>query len=208
MDFIKTYSILFLGFAVLSTQANAADISIPIDNMEGYPSDIQLSFNNYKHDCLSVADKISKKHPVRVREGFIKKADVTGDGIDDYIVDESKLACAYGATAFGNRDFTYRVYQGLPNNQSSLIHEGTSALEGRPHYPRVVSNNQGYFDIQYVDRGVYCGQKGDFSFIQSKSCEITERWNDKSNSMDKISSKYEVFNFDDYDYTDYFNSFD
>ncbi|WP_296206865.1 hypothetical protein [Psychrobacter sp. UBA3480] len=202
MDSIYALSIATFGSLILSTQAYAQDKLMHIDELSNYPSQIQSELNeletacgelnfDYNADSPNYQADTASYHgefvPLYVEPGFISKADITGDGIDDYILDVAKQNCEYSASMWGNWPY-FKVYQGMRNNGAILIHEGASfAYFEESIYPRFVSNNKGFFDIQFVGTGGQCGQEGDYSFAGMEACEITERWSRKYKGMDLVS---------------------
>lgn len=202
MSSIQVLSIVTFGSLILSTQVYAKDRLANIDELSQYPSQIQSELNELKTACgeLNLDYNIDSPHyqadkagyhgefvPLYVEPGFIFKADITGDGIDDYILNVAKQDCEYSASMWGNWPY-FKVYQGMRNNGAILIHEGASfAYFEESIYPRVVSNNDGFFDIQFIGSGGQCGQEGNFSFAGMEACEITERWNRKYKEMDLVS---------------------
>ncbi len=202
MNSIKTLTIFTLGSLILSTQVHANDRLTHIDELNEYPSQMQKEFSQLKEDCGSLnmdynldspnyqADKAGyhgEYVPLFIESGFVSKADITGDGVDDYIVNVAKQSCEHSASMWGNWPY-FKVYQGMRNNGAILIHEGASfAYFEEAIYPRVVSNNEGFFDIQFIGTGGQCGQEGDYSFAAMDACEITERWNRRYKDMDLVS---------------------
>lgn len=202
MKSIPVLPILAFGILILNTQVHASDRLTHIDDLSNYPSQMQKEFNELKEACGSLnldyhpdslnyqADKAGyhgEYVPLFVKSGFVSKADITGDGVEDYIINVAQQDCEYSASMWGNWPY-FKVYQGMRNNGAILIHEGASfAYFEEAIYPRVVSNNEGFFDIQFIGSGGQCGQEGDFSFAGMEACEITERWNRKYKEMDLVS---------------------
>ena len=202
MKFIKALSIAAFGSLILNTQVHADDRLTHIDDLSSYPSQMKNEFDELKEACGSLnpdynsdspnyeADKAGyhgEYVPLFTKPGFVSKADITGDGLDDYIISVAQQDCEHSASMWGNCPY-FKVYQGLRNNGAILIHEGASfAYFEDAVYPRFVSNNEGFFDIQFVGSGGQCGQDGDYSFASMEACEITERWNRKYKEMDLVS---------------------
>ena len=205
MKSIIILSIFALGSLILNTQVHANDRLTHIDELSDYPLQLQMEFEYLKESCASLnmenhpdslnydPNKVNPDYsygdfvPLFIRPGFVSKADITGDGIDDYIVNVAKQSCEHSASMWGNWPY-FKVYQGMRNKGAVLIHEGASfAYFEEEIYPRVVSNNEGFFDIQFVGTGAQCGQEGDYSFAAMDACEITERWNRKHKDMDLVS---------------------
>lgn len=173
---------------ISSTYSHADDKLIPIDYLNNYPSELQAEFDELKEMCKSAQYGDPVDFPLNVEPGFITRSDITGDGIDDYVVHTGKLACEYGASIWGNFP-AFNVYQGMRNNDATLIYGSYSFSSDEENYPRVVSNDKGFFDLQYIGAGEDCGQEGNYSFAEMKACEITERWNKDTQDMDVISVK-------------------
>lgn len=186
---MKVFKVLLpiaIALLITSTYSHADDKLIPIDYLNNYPSELQAEFSELKEMCQSAQYGDSVDFPLSAQPGFITRSDITGDGIDDYIVHTGKLACEYGASIWGNSP-SFNVYQGMRNNDATLIYGSYSFYSDDESYPRVVSNNEGFFDIQYIGGGGDCGQEGDYSFAEMRACEITERWNKNTQDMDVIS---------------------
>lgn len=171
---------------ISSTYSHANDKLIFIDYLNNYPSELQAEFDEFEDMCKSAQYGDAVEHPLSAQPGFITRSDVTGDGLEDYIVHTGKLACEYGASIWGNFP-SFNVYQGMPDNGATLIYGSYSFNSDEETHPRVVSNGKGFFDIQYIGTGGDCGQEGNYSFAEMKACEITERWNKDTQDMDVVS---------------------
>lgn len=182
-------SAMAIGILLLSSYSHANDQLMPIEQLTKYPPELQAEFNEAKELCKGLQDGvIVLESPLSAKPGYITRADVTGDKIDDYIVNTGRLACEYGASIWGNFP-AFNVYQGLANNRAKLIYSSSSFIVSDEIYPRVVSNEQGFFDIQEIGSGGECGQEGNFSFASMEACEITQHWNKKIQDMETKSIK-------------------
>lgn len=182
-------STIAIGVLLLSSYSHANDKLIPIEQLTKYPLELQIEFKESKELCKSAKyGTIEYESPLSAKPGYITRADVTGDGINDYIVNTGRLDCKYGASIWGNFP-GFNVYQGLANNRAKLIYSSSSFIVSDEIYPRVVSNKQGFFDIQEIGSGGECGQEGDFSFASMEACEITQHWNKNIQDMETKSIK-------------------
>lgn len=182
-------STMVIGILLLSNYSHANDKLIPIEQLTKYPLELQIEFKESEETCKSAKyGVIEYKSPLSAKPGYITKADVTGDGIDDYIVNTGRLDCKYGASIWGNFP-TFNVYQGLTRNRAKAIYNSNSFNVGDETYPGVVSNKQGFFDIQSIGAGGECGQEGNYSFASMQACEITQRWNKRAQEMETIAIK-------------------
>lgn len=190
MKVIQTLpSAIAIGILFLSSYSHASDKLIPIEQLTKYPLELQTEFKESKELCKGAQyGVVEYESPLSAKPGYITKADVTGDGIEDYIVNTERLVCEYGASIWGNFP-DFNVYQGLANDRAKLIYSSSSFKASDEIYPRVVSNEQGFFDIQEVGSGGECGQEGNFSFAEMKACEITKHWNKKIQDMETKSIK-------------------
>lgn len=190
--------LLAYGFVFLSACTNANDNQIettqknnyPVDS---YPSEIQKLLDDWEEQCFEQKYDTETEETITFKDGFLTQVDVTGDGINDYIVDINKAKCAYSASFWGNYP-PFHVYQASQDNNAIEIYSnGSFIIEDEPKHPRVVSNNDGYFDIQYVGSGDTCGQTGEYSFAGMESCEVTLRWNKTTLEMEQVDTR--KFNF-------------
>lgn len=177
-------SILFL-----SIHSHANDKLIPIEYLTNYPPELQAEFNDAKELCEGAQYGVVEfESALSAEPGYITRADITGDGRDDYIVNTARLVCEYGASIWGNFP-PFSIYQGLPNNRATAIYNSYSFNASDEKYPRVVSNDQGYFDIQTIGSGRDCGQDGSYSFASMEACEITQHWNNNIQDMETKTVK-------------------
>ena len=182
-------SAMAIGILLLSNYAYANDKLIPIEQLTDYPLELLTEFKESKELCKGAQyGVVEYESPLSAKPGYITKADVTGDGINDYIVNTERLACEYGASIWGNFP-SFNVYQGLANKKAKIIYSSTSFNASDEIYPRVVSNEQGFFDIQEIGSGGECGQEGNFSFASMEACEITQHWNKRIQDMETKSIK-------------------
>lgn len=182
-------SAMAIGILLLSNYAHANDKLIPIEQLTKYPLELLTEFKESKELCKGAQyGVVEYESPLSAKPGYITRADVTGDGINDYIVNTERLVCEYGASIWGNFP-AFNVYQGLANNRAKLIYSSSSFIVSDEIYPRVVSNEQGFFDIQEIGSGGECGQEGNFSFASMEACEITQHWNKKIQDMETKSIK-------------------
>lgn len=190
MKFIQTLpSAMAVGILLLSSYSHANDNLIPIEQLTDYPLELLTEFKESKELCKGAQyGVVQYESPLSAKSGYITKADVTGDGIEDYIVNTERLACEYGASIWGNFP-AFNVYQGLANSRAKLIYSSSSFKVSDEIYPRVVSNEQGFFDIQEIGSGGKCGQEGNFSFASMEACEITQHWNKRIQDMETKSIK-------------------
>ena len=206
MKFIRALSIVTFGSLVLNTQVHASDRLTHIDKLSNYPEQMQEEFNELKRTCADFnfdnhpdsfdydPDKGRPSYsygdyvPLYVERGFISKADITGDGTDDYIVNYGKLSCEYAASAWGAADNApHTVYMGTRGDNAYRLYEQYNM--DSEDYPKLILNNQGYSDIQRIGMGGECGQKGNWSVAETQYCKVTERWNKENSEMDLVSIK-------------------
>ncbi len=128
---MKTFQALptiMITLLISSTYSHANDALIPIDYLNSYPSELQAEFDELKDMCESVQYGDAVDFPLNVQSGFITRSDVTGDGIDDYIVHTGKLSCEYGRagsstplyiTQFKRKPFG--ISRPIPDQNSTLI---------------------------------------------------------------------------------------
>lgn len=182
-------SAMAIGILLFSSYSHANDKLTPIEQLTSYPLELQTEFKESKELCKGAQyGVVEYESPLSTKPGYITRADVTGDGINDYIVNTERLACEYGASIWGNFP-SFNVYQGLANNRAKIIYSSSSFNVSDEIYPRVVSNKQGFFDIQEIGSGRECGQEGNFSFASMEACEITKHWNKRIQDMETESIK-------------------
>lgn len=182
-------SAVAISILCLGTYAHANDKLIPIEYLTNYPPELQAEFNDSKELCEGAQYGVVEfESALSAEPGYITKADITGDGRDDYIVNTARLVCEYGASMWGNFP-PFTIYQGLPNNRATAIYNASSFNVSEEKYPRVVSNDQGFFDIQTIGSGGSCGQEGNYSFASMEACEITQHWNKDKQDMETKTVK-------------------
>ena len=191
MKSIQALSIVAFGSLILNTQVYAKDKLTHIDDLRNYPSQMQEEFNELKQECggLGFDDVVQYEvAPLYVKPGFISKADITGDGVDDYVVNYGKLACEHSASLWGAADNApHTVYMGTRSDNAYRLYEQYN-MDSKD-YPKLILNNRGYSDVQRVGMGGECGQKGNWSVAETQYCEVTERWNKENSEMDLVSIK-------------------
>lgn len=203
MKTIQVLSIISFGTLILNTQVHANDKLTHIDNLSNYPLQMQNEFNELERTCGDLnldynldspnyqADKASyhgEYVPLFVKPGFVSKADITGDGVDDYVVNYGKIACDYSASYWGAaNNAPHTVYMGTRSDNAYHLYEQYNM--DSENYPKLILNNQGYSDIQRIGMGGECGQKGNWSVAETQYCEVTERWNKENSEMDLVSIK-------------------
>lgn len=191
MKNIQVLSIVAFGSFIVNTQVYANDGLTHINDLSNYPSQMQTEFNELKQECgrLGSDDVVQYEvAPLYVKSGFVSKADITGDGVDDYVVNYGKLACEHSASLWGAADNApYTVYMGARSNNAYYLYDQYNM--DSEDYPKLISNNQGYSDIQRIGMGGECGQKGSWSVAETQYCKVTERWNKNNSEMDLVSIK-------------------
>lgn len=156
-------------------------------------SDSNYSYYENFDDGKKLGGEVSfsdvKKYPLWVSDKFIREADLTGDGVSDYIIDSVGVDCRPLASWTGGKYSTYYIFQGLKSEDGQdkkavLIRESAHHIPDSA-YIKLLPNEQGYFDIGYIGEGEICGQPSDEATCWAClwRCNVIETWHKKTNQF-------------------------
>jgi hypothetical protein len=156
--------VLGLAMLVLASCGAAAEeaTSLPPFKAADYPIDIRKGLSYGPEECRRQSGGKVKFAPDTVR-----KIDLTGDGVDDYIVSFRKTECAGALAVYcGTAGCTTDIYVTLPNRRQRMVFSdrvwNIDLLPG-----------EGARTLRFDLHGSYCGKSG--SSECSKEHKITQK---------------------------------
>jgi len=98
-------------------------------NPMNYPSPVRQKLIELKNNCLDIADPTNKR-PVYLKDSAVQKADLNGDGIQDFIVHESTYVYGgrYCGPVFGNTNGAIYI---AVSGKNGVFKEAYAADKGR-----------------------------------------------------------------------------
>jgi hypothetical protein len=154
---------LLIACSIVAGPAAAAPISA-----NSLPMEIRKFVVELNNECKSYGGQPGKS------SGLIKFADLTGDGLVDYVADLNAYQCQGAASAMGagQSGAAMSIFVGGPGNTAVKVYDGLvygTTVDKTGPRPRL------YLDIAGLD----CGQKNAarVAFSDIKSCSRPLDWN-------------------------------
>jgi hypothetical protein len=157
---------IFVAILALAFSAGSAEAS-------ALPDEVQKHIDDMRKSCRELGAT-----PIDPEKGFLVSADLNGDGISDWAIDEGKFQCDGAWSAFsGSGGAQVYVYTGLPGNKArqAFVH-GANGMR--------LERNVGRARLWLGVGGPLCGQAHPISNADAIPCERPLVWN-------KVSNKFE-----------------
>lgn len=136
-----------------------------------WPATVTAHLRKLDNDCRELGETPSRQL------GHVKRVDVTGDGVADYVFDEGEYMC--GSTPYmfaGNGGAGIQVFVGDPNGGAVLAYDSFGPGV------RVGANRAGRTAVIVTAQGAPCGSLAQARADQA-TCERTLIWNAATRKM-------------------------
>ena len=157
-------SILVVFFCTIQLTGTAASITLP-------PT-VVTEIKEMEDSCRDRPNGL-----IKTDLSAIKILDITGDGLSDYIIDDSTIACESGLASFhhGNGGVGIVIFAGTKNGALKVFDRTVLGIDIKPSKsPRVVWIKVG---------GAYCGKFSLKRKIDAITCERSLIWNKKRKKL-------------------------
>lgn len=142
--------LIFVGLALVATSAAAQQRPLP--------KEVQAVIQESRESCQGEG----KKDDLTVGKDAIRKLDLNGDGIDDYIVDHSDIKCGDSFAFFcGTGGCTLHILVAKRDGTFALVFEG----QVRKY---ILSAGPGPRTIRFHLHGGFCGRAGAYDCRKSQ----------------------------------------
>ena len=138
-----------------------------------YPAAVDAKIAELAKDCHGFGK-------FEASPGFVTVADLTGDGVPDYILDEGRIGCKQAASMFqGSLGFSVEIFAGsAKGGAAEAFSHGVVALHLDEHSKPAT--------LYLAVGGPLCGQHvtPDTPFADMESCWRPVRWNAATRKME------------------------
>jgi hypothetical protein len=134
------------------------------------PKTVQTSLDTIAADCASVGGR-------PVTTDAVKRADLTGDGAEDYVLDVGSINCDGAPGIFGDREKLVTVFVGDGKGGAVEAYRGSAfgvKLEGTGQSATV------WLTLMGQD----CGRQAAANFASESFCERALKWNAATRKFD------------------------
>jgi len=128
-------------------------------------------------DLKAIADQCTEAGGKPQAASAVKRADLNGDGKEDFILDVGSISCEGAASIYGDREKAVSVYAGDGSAGAALVFSDMvfgAKLEGAGPAAKL------WLSVS----GAGCGKKPAADFASESFCERPLQWNSKTNKLE------------------------